>query len=139
MTLPILQTLEPLYIEALTNPTCPDVEVRNYDWFTLNFGETYTLDIRILSQDRVMLTDSAYKPPQAQERQKGSPKNDPQEKTVISIWSKLQQQLSLQLPNKPRRGGTSNDKKPPLEKNEGIVILTRKDFKYLETIIDSLR
>lgn len=136
VTLPVLQILEPLYYEALTNPACPDVEIRNHDWFKLNFSESRGLDVRILSHDRIMLTDLSKETYQMkqQEGRKASKTKD-----LRTVWTQLQQQFSLHLPNKPRRGASRSDTEPPHQPNQTVIFLTKENQKYLSKIIDELK
>lgn len=130
-TLPVLQTLEPLYHEALTNPACPDVEVRNYDWFRLHFREKYTMDIRVISKERIMLTDSR------ENHYRDQQETHKDTKDVATVWTNLQQHISPHLPTKTKRG-SNHDSNSPYQNKRNVIILTKENNKYLKNIIEML-
>ncbi|WFD07961.1 mediator complex subunit [Malassezia vespertilionis] len=59
-TLPMLLILVPFFQEAETNADSPQVEVLDINWYRFCFLNTYALDVRLLTGNRVMLTDAAY-------------------------------------------------------------------------------
>lgn len=58
ITLPILNLLHAFIEQAIISTDCPDVEILGLTWYRVRFFETHALDIRILSNDRLLISDA---------------------------------------------------------------------------------